>query len=82
MSRTAHWAGMPRHWISLAATVTAGLLVAGCQAPAGENSVGPSLSPGAGSLDLAAVCPATVVVQAAWTPEAEHGALYHLLGET
>jgi hypothetical protein len=27
------------------------------------------------------VCPATIVIQAAWTPEAEHGALYHLLGE-
>ena len=34
------------------------------------------------TLDLAAVCPATVVVQTAWTPEAEHGALYHLLGQT
>jgi hypothetical protein len=49
---------------------------------AGQSSTGPTLSPGSGSLDLAAVCPATVVIQAAWTPEAEHGALYHLLGQT
>ncbi|HZM74209.1 MAG TPA: hypothetical protein VFC19_00695 [Candidatus Limnocylindrales bacterium] len=57
-------------------------LTAGCQTAGGETSVGPSLTPGSGNLDLAAVCPATVVIQAAWTPEAEHGALYHLLGET
>jgi hypothetical protein len=58
------------------------LLTSGCQAAGGEATVGPSLTPGSGNLDLAAVCPATVVIQAAWTPEAEHGALYHLLGET
>jgi hypothetical protein len=58
------------------------LLTAGCQSAGGETTVGPSLNPGSGNLDLAAVCPATVVIQAAWTPEAEHGALYHLLGET
>jgi hypothetical protein len=69
-------------WIGAVATLTAGFLVAGCQAPAGQTTVGPSLTPGSGALDLAAVCPATVVIQSAWTPEAEHGALYHLLGET
>jgi hypothetical protein len=65
-----------------AATALAGALLAGCAAPAGQTSTGPSLSAGSGALDLAAVCPATIVVQAAWTPEAEHGALYHLLGQT
>ncbi|HEX6684362.1 MAG TPA: hypothetical protein VF062_16285 [Candidatus Limnocylindrales bacterium] len=58
------------------------LLTAGCQGTGELENAGPSLTPGSGALDLAAVCPATVVVQAAWTPEAEHGALYHLLGET
>lgn len=58
------------------------MLTAGCQTAGGETSTGPTLTPGSGSLDLAAVCPATVVIQAAWTPEAEHGALYHLLGDT
>ncbi len=32
------------------------------------------------TVDLAAVCPATVIIQTDWFPEAEHGALYHLLG--
>jgi hypothetical protein len=73
---------IPRHWPGVAATLACGLLLAACQAPAGDTSTGPSLSPGVGQLDLAAVCPATVVVQSAWTPEAEHGALYHLLGES
>jgi hypothetical protein len=31
--------------------------------------------------DLRAVCPATVVVQTNWWPQAEYGALYRLLGE-
>jgi hypothetical protein len=82
MTYTAPWATMPRRWIGAAATLTAGILLAACQAPAGETTTGPSASPGSGALDLAAVCPATVVVQAAWTPEAEHGAIYHLLGQT
>lgn len=64
------------------ALASALLLTAGCQSAGGQTSTGPSLDPGSGSLDLAAVCPATVVIQAAWTPEAEHGALYHLLGDT
>lgn len=68
--------------VGLAASLAAMLLSAGCQAEPGTSNVGPSLTPGGGALDLAAVCPATIVVQAAWTPEAEHGALYHLLGET
>jgi len=69
-----------RRWSAAAVLSTA--LVAACQAPASQTNSGPTLSPGSGSLDLAAVCPATIVVQAAWTPEAEHGALYHLLGQT
>jgi hypothetical protein len=72
----------PSRWIGAIATLTAGILVAACQAPAGDTTVGPSLTTGSGALDLAAVCPATIVVQSAWTPEAEHGALYHLLGQT
>jgi hypothetical protein len=66
----------------LAVGVCTALLAAGCGADAGQPSAsGPSLNRGTGGLSLAAVCPATVVVQAAWTPEAEHGALYHLVGQ-
>jgi hypothetical protein len=82
MTRTERSAVTVRRWRAVVATLLGGGLLAACQAPAGQSSTGPTLTPGSGSLDLAAVCPATVVVQAAWTPEAEHGALYHLLGQT
>ena len=36
--------------------------------------------PADGVIDLSA-CPATVAVQTDWFPEAEHGALYHLVGD-
>jgi hypothetical protein len=32
------------------------------------------------SIDLSGVCPATVVIQTDWNPEAEHGHLYQMLG--
>ena len=35
-----------------------------------------------GAVDLSSVCPATVVIQTDWNPEAEHGHLYELLGDT
>jgi hypothetical protein len=34
-----------------------------------------------GPLDLASVCPATVVMQQDWQPESEHGAMYNLVGD-
>ena len=34
-----------------------------------------------GAVDLSGDCPATVVIQTDWNPEAEHGHLYELLGE-
>ena len=34
-----------------------------------------------GALDLSDVCPATVVMQQDWQPEAEHGAMYYLVGD-
>ena len=37
-------------------------------------------APGGGDGVLSDVCPATVVVQTDWFPEAEHGALYNLIG--
>jgi hypothetical protein len=67
---------------SVAAIAAAVALTAGCGTGGSISNAAPSLTPGSDGLDLAAVCPATIVVQAAWTPEAEHGALYHLLGQT
>ncbi|MTE23385.1 ABC transporter substrate-binding protein [Microbacterium sp. ZXX196] len=34
-----------------------------------------------GSLDLSAVCPADIVVQTDWNPQAEHGHLFQLIGD-
>ena len=36
---------------------------------------------GGEAASLAGVCPETVVIQTDWFPEAEHGALYHLIGD-
>ena len=33
------------------------------------------------AVDLAGVCPSPLVVQTDWFPEAEHGAMYHLIGD-
>ncbi|MBV1853231.1 hypothetical protein [Catellatospora tritici] len=70
----------PLRRVTAVAALAAVLLAGGCTAEPDEPAAAPSA--GSGALDLAAVCPATVVIQAAWTPEAEHGALYHLLGST
>jgi hypothetical protein len=45
-------------------------------ADGGEDGVA---EPGS-ALDLSDVCPETVVMQQDWQPEAEHGAMYHLVG--
>jgi hypothetical protein len=49
---------------------------------AAPDAAGPAAppAPAGGPLDLAGVCPATVVMQQDWQPEAEHGAMYSLLG--
>jgi len=44
----------------------------------------PSTSPSdgaVGAVDLSAECPAKIVIQTDWNPEAEHGHLYQLLGK-
>jgi hypothetical protein len=57
------------------------LTVAGC----GGGDEGGSQSPAANapsdaSVSLAGTCPATIVVQTDWDPEAEYGVYYHMLG--
>ena len=34
-----------------------------------------------GAVDLASVCPSPLVIQTDWFPEAEHGALYEMVGD-
>ncbi|CAN5171802.1 nitrate ABC transporter substrate-binding protein [soil metagenome] len=58
-------------------TLTAAAL-SGC-ASSGETPASTNLA--VGSTDLSSVCPSTIVIQTNWHPEAEHGALYQLLGD-
>jgi hypothetical protein len=68
----------------LAATALAAALV--LSACGGGEEAGPSAAPAApaaeagGPLDLSGACPATVVLQQDWQPEAEHGSMYSLVG--
>jgi hypothetical protein len=48
-------------------------------APAGTAPAA-TAAPAGGPLDLAGACPATVVMQQDWQPEAEYGAMYSLVG--
>ena len=61
-----------------AALVTA--LVALLTACTGNQSRPQAATPSGNRLGLRGVCPDPVVVQAPWVPQAEHGALYQLLG--
>ncbi|WP_433282154.1 ABC transporter substrate-binding protein [Pseudonocardia xinjiangensis] len=54
----------------------------GGSGPASDAGAAPAApaAPAGGPLDLAGVCPATVVMQQDWQPESEHGAMYSLVG--
>jgi hypothetical protein len=67
--------------------LTAGLVAAtavaltACSSGASSTESSPASDAEIGSVDLAAAgCPANVVLQTDWNPEAEHGHLYQLLG--
>jgi hypothetical protein len=69
----------------LAATVAAAALVlSACGGGTAESGAAPTpAAPAAeagGPLDLSGVCPANVVLQQDWQPEAEHGSMYSLVG--
>jgi len=61
----------------IAVTLSLALTATGCS---GSSSASSSASPAVTGA-LSAVCPATVVIQADWEPEAEHGGIYQLLGD-
>ncbi|MCS5495743.1 ABC transporter substrate-binding protein [Cnuibacter physcomitrellae] len=60
--------------LGLAAALTA------CSGGAGSTGATASSDLAIGSVDLSGVCPATVVIQTDWNPEAEQGNLYQLIG--
>ncbi len=65
-------------WLPAAALVVA-LLASGCSSASGSDT---SQAPAAANatLNLKGVCPDPVVVQSSWFPQAEHAAVYQLLG--
>ncbi|MFJ6653089.1 hypothetical protein ACIQLJ_09885 [Microbacterium sp. NPDC091313] len=76
-----------RRLLAAGATVSVALTVAACAGPSASGdadapaaSAAPAAEAG-GPLDLSDVCPATVVMQQDWQPEAEHGAMYNLVGD-
>lgn len=75
---------MNRHPLLVAGTLATALLLAACGS-SGGTAAAPAASaaaaPAGGPLDLkAAGCPDTVVMQQDWQPEAEHGAMYSVVG--
>ena len=69
----------------LAATaVAAALVLSACGGGTAESGAAPTpAAPAAeagGPLDLSGACPAKVVLQQDWQPEAEHGSMYSLVG--
>ncbi|MBF0816166.1 hypothetical protein E4U02_07085 [Microbacterium paludicola] len=76
-----------RRALTAGIVLTAATVLASCAgaAPAAEPSADSASSAPAAeagsALDLSGVCPATVVMQQDWQPEAEHGAMYNLVGD-
>lgn len=65
---------------TVAVSATALLVLAACSS-SGSSEAAEERDLEVGAVDLSDVCPATVVMQTDWNPEAEHGHLYALLGE-
>jgi hypothetical protein len=61
--------------------LVAGLSLAACGGGSSETALTPATAAADAAVNLSADCPATVVIQTDWNPEAEHGHLYQLLGK-
>jgi hypothetical protein len=73
---------MPRRSALAATALAAALVLSACGGADTTAAAGPA-APAAeagGPLDLTGACPATVVLQQDWQPEAEHGSMYSLVG--
>jgi hypothetical protein len=72
----------PRLAASIGALAATALLLTACSNGSSAPEETPAASLAIGDVDLAAAgCPANVVIQTGWNPEAEHGHLYELLGD-
>ncbi len=74
---------------ALAMTVAGALLLAACgsdsdssttEGAEGSATTAAGGAAAGGGVSLADVCPETIVIQTDWNPEAEHGALYQMVG--
>jgi hypothetical protein len=74
----------PKRLAAAGLAVTAAVALAACSSGGsggGTSSSGAASAPAAAAaVKLSGVCPATVVVQTDWNPEADHGHLYELVG--
>lgn len=74
-----------RRWATTAALVATVSVLAACSSDSSddaEDSGSPTAAESSASSGvLADVCPSTVVIQADWEPESEHGGIYQLLGD-
>jgi hypothetical protein len=68
-----------RHWPRLAMALSV-MLAAGACTSADGGDANPAPPAANAQLNLKGVCPDPVVVQTSWFPQAEHGAVYQLLG--
>ncbi|MFT4052141.1 MAG: hypothetical protein QM677_07835 [Microbacterium sp.] len=71
-------------YVAVGALAVSALALASCSGESETTSTAASTAEAAeagSALDLSDVCPATVVMQQDWQPEAEHGAMYNLVGD-
>jgi hypothetical protein len=72
-----------RRPLLVASTLVTAALLAACGSGSTQTApaaAGAPAAPASGPLDLKGVCPDTVVMQQDWQPEAEHGAMYSVVG--
>jgi hypothetical protein len=70
-----------RRTVAAIGALAAMVALAGCASSGAEEAAGSTTELTVGAIDLSDVCPATVVIQTDWNPEAEHGAQYELVGD-
>lgn len=65
---------------TLAATAIVVAVLSGCASTGSAEAPSSGAGLSIGAVDLSGVCPATVVIQTDWNPQAEQGGLFTLLG--
>jgi hypothetical protein len=73
----------PKRLAAAGLAVATAIALAGCSGGGGSSTsskAAASAPAASGAVKLSGTCPATVVVQTDWNPEADHGHLYQLVG--